>query len=218
MSTLHPCKPSACSQVELDLDFNAYANARAHYEKRKQHLVKQQKTVDANEKALKAAEKKAQHQLSQVRTKTAIQHVRKPHWFEKFNWFVTSENYLVISGRDAQQNELIVKRYLKKGLPCAVHSCLSAGLQVYLLCACSAYAFSLCAALLGLSDTRNKHLQNIRATQWASVLALSTLWTAFVCVCHATVSSTPATGHADCDDKSGLQHECHLLWPRTASG
>jgi len=108
-------------QVELDLDFNAYANARIHYEKRKQHIVKHQKTVDANEKALKAAEKKAlkaaekkaQQQLSQVRTKTAIQHVRKPLWFEKFNWFVTSENYLVISGRDAQQNELIVKRYLK---------------------------------------------------------------------------------------------------------
>lgn len=100
-------------QVELDLDFNAYANARIHYEKRKQHIVKQQKTVDANEKALKAAEKKAQQQLSQVRTKTAIQHVRKPLWFEKFNWFVTSENYLVISGRDAQQNELIVKRYLR---------------------------------------------------------------------------------------------------------
>lgn len=100
-------------QVELDLDFNAYANARAHYEKRKQHMVKQQKTVDANEKALKAAEKRAQQQLSQVRTKSAIQHVRKPLWFEKFNWFVSSENYLVISGRDAQQNELIVKRYLK---------------------------------------------------------------------------------------------------------
>ncbi len=100
-------------KVELDLDFNAYANARIHYEKRKQHIVKQQKTVDANEKALKAAEKKAQQQLSQVRTKTAIQHVRKPLWFEKFNWFVTSENYLVISGRDAQQNELIVKRYLR---------------------------------------------------------------------------------------------------------
>jgi hypothetical protein len=35
--------------------------------------------------------------------------VRKPHWFERFHWFISSENYLVISGRDAQQNELIVK-------------------------------------------------------------------------------------------------------------
>ena len=25
------------------------------------------------------------------------------YWFEKFHWFVSSENYLVISGRDASQ-------------------------------------------------------------------------------------------------------------------
>lgn len=35
--------------------------------------------------------------------------------FEKFLWFISSENYLVIAGRDQQQNELIVKRYLKPG-------------------------------------------------------------------------------------------------------
>ncbi len=44
----------------------------------------------------------------------AVQQLRKPAWFEKFNWFVSSENYLVVSGRDAQQNELLVKRYLRK--------------------------------------------------------------------------------------------------------
>lgn len=36
--------------------------------------------------------------------------------FEKFLWFISSENYIVIGGRDQQQNELIVKRYLKPGL------------------------------------------------------------------------------------------------------
>ena len=40
--------------------------------------------------------------------------LRKPFWFEKFCWFVTSDNLLVVSGRDAQQNELLVKRYLRK--------------------------------------------------------------------------------------------------------
>ncbi len=44
----------------------------------------------------------------------AAQALRKPLWFEKFNWFLTSENFLVLSGRDAQQNELLVKRYLRK--------------------------------------------------------------------------------------------------------
>ncbi|VDN86177.1 unnamed protein product [Brugia pahangi] len=43
--------------------------------------------------------------------------MKKRHvmWFEKFFWFVSSENYLVIGGRDAQQNELLVKRYLRPG-------------------------------------------------------------------------------------------------------
>ena len=40
---------------------------------------------------------------------------RKPFWFERFHWFVTSENLLVVAGRDAQQNELLVKRHLGRG-------------------------------------------------------------------------------------------------------
>lgn len=51
----------------------------------------------------------------QEKTVATISHMRKVHWFEKFNWFISSENYLVISGRDAQQNEMIVKRYMSKG-------------------------------------------------------------------------------------------------------
>jgi len=36
-------------------------------------------------------------------------------WFEKFNWFISSENFLVIAGRDGQQNEIMVRRYLRPG-------------------------------------------------------------------------------------------------------
>ena len=51
---------------------------------------------------------------AQVQQRAAVvQQVRKPYWFERFNWFLSGENYLVISGRDAQQNELLVKRYLR---------------------------------------------------------------------------------------------------------
>ena len=37
----------------------------------------------------------------------------KPNWFEQFNWFFTSDNLLFISGKTADQNELIVKRYME---------------------------------------------------------------------------------------------------------
>ncbi|TKA46326.1 hypothetical protein B0A55_13261, partial [Friedmanniomyces simplex] len=36
-------------------------------------------------------------------------------WFEKFIYFISSDGYLVLAGRDAQQNEILYRRYLKKG-------------------------------------------------------------------------------------------------------
>lgn len=47
----------------------------------------------------------------QMQTITSIHKARKVYWFEKFFWFISSENYLVIAGRDQMQNELIVKRF-----------------------------------------------------------------------------------------------------------
>ncbi|XP_071685642.1 uncharacterized protein [Rutidosis leptorrhynchoides] len=102
-------------KVEVDIGLSAHANARQWYEQKKKQESKQEKTLTAHAKAFKAAEKKTLQQLSQEKTVAAISHIRKVHWFEKFNWFISSENYLVISGRDAQQNEMIVKRYMSKG-------------------------------------------------------------------------------------------------------
>ncbi|PSC75362.1 nuclear export mediator factor Nemf-like isoform X1 [Micractinium conductrix] len=103
------------TKVEVDLGLSAHANARSYYDSRRKHQTKQQKTLDANQRALKAAEKKAQQALKQVRSSAAVVITRKPFWFERFHWFISSENFLVLSGRDAQQNELLVKRYLRKG-------------------------------------------------------------------------------------------------------
>lgn len=108
-------KTQPATKVEVDLSLSAHANARRWFEMKKKHFAKQEKTIAAHAKAFKAAEKKTQQQLAQEKTVAAISHIRKVHWFEKFDWFISSENYLVISGRDAQQNELVVKRYLKKG-------------------------------------------------------------------------------------------------------
>ncbi|GAB4824054.1 hypothetical protein N2152v2_011100 [Parachlorella kessleri] len=103
------------TKVEVDLGLSAHANARAYYDSRRKHQTKQAKTLGANEKALKAAEKKAQQQLKQARVAPLAVPARKPYWFERFHWFISSENFLVLSGRDAQQNELLVKRYMRAG-------------------------------------------------------------------------------------------------------
>jgi predicted ribosome quality control (RQC) complex YloA/Tae2 family protein len=39
----------------------------------------------------------------------------KKRWFQRFRWFYTSDNVLVIGGRDASQNEELVKRYMEGG-------------------------------------------------------------------------------------------------------
>ncbi|KAL6190803.1 hypothetical protein ACLB2K_037197 [Fragaria x ananassa] len=108
-------KTLPADKVEVDIALSAHANARRWYELKKSKESKQEKTVTAHEKAFKAAERKTRLQLSQEKAVATISHMRKVHWFEKFNWFISSENYLVISGRDAQQNEMIVKRYMSKG-------------------------------------------------------------------------------------------------------
>uniref|UniRef100_A0A5F9CDN5 Ribosome quality control complex subunit NEMF n=1 Tax=Oryctolagus cuniculus TaxID=9986 RepID=A0A5F9CDN5_RABIT len=101
--------------VDVDLSLSAYANAKKYYDHKRYAAKKTQKTVEAAEKAFKSAEKKTKQTLKEVQTVTSIQKARKVYWFEKFLWFISSENYLIIGGRDQQQNEIIVKRYLTTG-------------------------------------------------------------------------------------------------------
>ncbi|TSW08327.1 Nuclear export mediator factor NEMF [Bagarius yarrelli] len=101
--------------VDVDLGLSAYANSKKYFDHKRNAAKKEQKTVEAAEKAYKSAEKKTKQTLKEVHTVTTIQKARKTFWFEKFLWFISSENYLVIAGRDQQQNEMIVKRYLRPG-------------------------------------------------------------------------------------------------------
>lgn len=41
--------------------------------------------------------------------------LRKKRWYHRFRWFTTSDGILVIGGRDASQNEELVKKYMEGG-------------------------------------------------------------------------------------------------------
>ena len=99
--------------AEIRLDLSAHANAREYFHQRRYAAQKQQKTVESTSKALKSAEKRTKQTLKEAAAVATINKARKIFWFEKFFWFISSENYLVIAGRDQQQNELIVKRFMK---------------------------------------------------------------------------------------------------------
>lgn len=92
-------------RVDVDLSISAQLNIKKYFEIRKKSYQKEVKTIDAAQFAIKQAEKTAARDFEKLK-QTQIRSVqRKIFWFEKFIWFVTSENFLVIGGRNAQQNE-----------------------------------------------------------------------------------------------------------------
>lgn len=93
---------------------SAHLNVKRYFEIKKKSYSKEQKTKDAADVAIKQAEITAARDLAKFK-QTVIKTIqRKVFWFEKFIWFISSENYLVIGGRNAQQNEALVKKYMNK--------------------------------------------------------------------------------------------------------
>ncbi len=48
-------------------------------------------------------------------TRSSIPIRSDEQWYEQFRWFHTSDDFLVIGGRDADDNEALVKKYLDRG-------------------------------------------------------------------------------------------------------
>lgn len=104
-------------KIDIDIQLSAQLNIRKYFEIKKRSHEKEEKTKVAADVAIQHAEKTAlkdleKHKIAMMKDQNKN---RKVFWFEKFSWFVTSENYLVIGGKDAHQNEVIVKKYMDKG-------------------------------------------------------------------------------------------------------
>jgi len=85
-----------------------------YFEIKKKTQDKEERTKDKANEAIKQAEDQARKALLKTRNEQKLKTTRKLNWFEKYDWFISSENYLIISGRDSQQNEEVVKTYLGK--------------------------------------------------------------------------------------------------------
>ncbi|THX67613.1 hypothetical protein D6D08_06622 [Aureobasidium pullulans] len=103
--------------VDIDLSLSGWSNARQYYDQKRVAATKQEKTEQASTKALKSTEQRIQNDLRKglKQEKAVLRPVRKQLWFEKFIYFISSDGYLVLGGKDAQQNELLYRRHLKKG-------------------------------------------------------------------------------------------------------
>jgi predicted ribosome quality control (RQC) complex YloA/Tae2 family protein len=91
-------------EIEIDLKKTLEQNAAEYFEKSK----KAKRTIIGLEKAILAQKQKQPKKIKENKKE------RKKNWFEKYRWFVSSNNFLVVGGKNAKQNEEIVKKQMKK--------------------------------------------------------------------------------------------------------
>ncbi len=101
-------------ELSIDISKSLEENASDYFEKAKKARKKAEGAEEAVEKLKKklAAEEKRVRKAEEKKEKekeSAVQ--RKKEWYEKFRWFYSSEGFLVIGGRDATTNEVIIKKH-----------------------------------------------------------------------------------------------------------
>lgn len=100
-------------QIKLDLKKTVEQNAVTYFESAK----KAKRKLEGAKKAILVTQAKLARLEEGIETVKAKKQEeqkfkeRKKEWYEKFRWFISSEGFLVIGGRDATTNEIIIKKH-----------------------------------------------------------------------------------------------------------
>ncbi len=101
--------------ININLDLTVPQNSQVYYDKSKKVQSKKDGALKAIEDTKRAMAKEMPKEKPPEPKKAAAKtKPRKPKWYEKYRWFFTSDGFLVIAGRDADQNEELVKKYMDK--------------------------------------------------------------------------------------------------------
>ncbi|ASJ16980.1 hypothetical protein A3L04_07775 [Thermococcus chitonophagus] len=100
-------------KIKLDINKSLEENAELFYEKAKrarQKLEGAKKAYEETRRKIENIEKEIAEEEEKISVKKLEK--RKKKWFEKFRWFISSEGFLVIGGKDSTTNEIVVKKYM----------------------------------------------------------------------------------------------------------
>ncbi len=95
-------------EIEIDVSQSIEENASSYYAKSK----KSRKKLEGIAKAITLTTKKIEALEKQTPKEKKLIKKRQKKWFERFRWFFTSDNELVIAGKDAKSNEELVKKFM----------------------------------------------------------------------------------------------------------
>lgn len=107
-------------EIELDLTCSLEQNAARYFEsakKAKKKLGGARKALEDTGKKLEILKKEEMafwKEQQQRELQAAYKRQKKKEWYEKFHWFISSEGFLCIGGKDATSNEIIIKKHLEK--------------------------------------------------------------------------------------------------------
>jgi len=107
-------------RFSLNLRRTLFENAAEYYERGKKAKQKSAGALTAVEESrrklaeieqsISEAEEKAV-KPTEVMEELVKRKVKRKEWYEKFRWFTSSDGFLVVAGKDAVSNEVLVKKY-----------------------------------------------------------------------------------------------------------
>jgi predicted ribosome quality control (RQC) complex YloA/Tae2 family protein len=101
-------------KIELELDKSVEENASKYFEiakKLKKKLVGAKAALEITKLKLEKEEKE-QALGEEKKEKSKREKARKKEWYEKFRWFISSNGFLIIGGKDATSNEIVIKKHM----------------------------------------------------------------------------------------------------------
>lgn len=102
-------------EIKLNYSITLHKNIENNYGKGKYYKKKAKRAEIIKEKLEKIENKQEKSkEKKEIINKIDIVGKKKNNWFEEYNWFISSNGFIVISGKNAEHNETIVKKYLEK--------------------------------------------------------------------------------------------------------
>lgn len=98
-------------KITLDLKKSTHESIAAYHDRIKEvreKIENVKKAITETKKEMEEAKRKSEEKEKAVRI------AKEKKWFEKFNWFYTSDGKLAIGGKDAKQNDIVFARHMEE--------------------------------------------------------------------------------------------------------
>jgi predicted ribosome quality control (RQC) complex YloA/Tae2 family protein len=106
-------------KIVIDTKKSVEQNAEVYFQQAKvarKKLEGAKKALSISLRKLEEENRRKEDALGKLKTEQEKRDLpkRKSEWYEKFRWFLSSEDFLIIGGRDATTNEVVIKKHTDK--------------------------------------------------------------------------------------------------------